>query len=42
VVATLYMVHKAMDAAEQLAKEGVDVEIVDPRTLTPIDKEAII
>ncbi|MGD8544686.1 MAG: alpha-ketoacid dehydrogenase subunit beta [Candidatus Bathyarchaeota archaeon] len=42
VVATLFMVHKALDAAEQLRKEGVNVEVVDPRTLVPLDKEAII
>lgn len=42
VVATLFMVHKALDAAEQLHKEGVNVEVVDPRTLVPLDKEAII
>ncbi len=42
VVATLYMVHKAMDAANQLESEGVSVEVVDPRTLSPLDKESII
>ena len=42
IVATLYMVHKALNAAKQLEKEGVDAEVVDPRTLTPLDKQAII
>jgi pyruvate/2-oxoglutarate/acetoin dehydrogenase E1 component len=42
IVATLYMVHKALAAAEQLDKDGVSVEIVDPRTLTPLDKKIII
>jgi pyruvate dehydrogenase E1 component beta subunit len=42
IVATLYMVHKALNAAKQLEKEGVDAEVVDPRTLTPLDKEAIV
>jgi pyruvate/2-oxoglutarate/acetoin dehydrogenase E1 component len=42
VVATLYMVHKALDAAEELEAEGVSVEVVDPRTLTPLDKQAIV
>lgn len=42
VVATLYMVHKALNAAEELEGEGVSVEVVDPRTLTPLDKETII
>jgi len=42
ILATLYMVHKAVNAAKQLEKEGVDAEVVDPRTLTPLDKQAII
>jgi pyruvate/2-oxoglutarate/acetoin dehydrogenase E1 component len=42
IVATLYMVHKALNAAKQLEKEGVDAEVFDPRTLTPLDKQAII
>jgi pyruvate/2-oxoglutarate/acetoin dehydrogenase E1 component len=36
------MVHKALKAAEKLEDEGINVEIVDPRTLTPLDKQAII
>ncbi len=35
------MVHVAMEASEILAKEGIDVEIVDLRTLSPLDHEAI-
>lgn len=42
VVATLYMVHKALDAAEILEKEGINVEVIDPRTLTPLDTDTII
>jgi pyruvate/2-oxoglutarate/acetoin dehydrogenase E1 component len=42
VVATLYMVHKALEAAEELGGEGVSVEVIDPRTLVPLDKQAII
>jgi len=42
IVATLYMVHKALVAAEQLSKEGISVEVVDPRTLVPLDKQAIV
>jgi len=42
VVATLYMVHKALKAAEMLEAEGISVEVVDPRTLTPLDKQTII
>jgi len=41
-VATLYMVHKALSAAKELEKEGISAEVVDPRTLTPLDKKAII
>ena len=40
-VATSYMVHKALNAAAMLEKEGIDAEVVDPRTLTPLDKATI-
>lgn len=36
------MVHTAMEAAETLAKEGIELEIVDLRTLAPLDGEAIV
>jgi len=36
------MVHSALDAAEILKKDGIDVEILDLRTLSPIDREAIV
>jgi pyruvate dehydrogenase E1 component beta subunit len=42
IVALALMVHRAMEAAEELAKDGISVEIVDPRTLVPFDREAII
>ncbi|MGD0495872.1 MAG: alpha-ketoacid dehydrogenase subunit beta [Candidatus Bathyarchaeia archaeon] len=42
VVATLFMVHKALAATESLEKEGISVEVVDPRTLTPLDKRTIV
>src|SRR4051794_30909048 len=41
VVALAWLVHEALAAAEELDKEGVSVEIVDPRTLVPLDKDAI-
>ena len=41
VVATSYMVHEAMSAAENLEKEGVDVEVVDLRSLKPLDENLI-
>jgi len=42
IVATAIMVHKALEAAVQLEKEGISVEIIDPRTIVPLDKETII
>ena len=42
VVATLVMLHHALAAAEALAAEGVSVEVVDPRTLVPLDGETIV
>jgi pyruvate/2-oxoglutarate/acetoin dehydrogenase E1 component len=42
VIATLYMVHKALESAKKLEGEGVSVEVVDPRTLAPLDKQAIV
>ena len=41
VVALAWLVHEALAAAEVLEKEGVSVEIVDPRTLVPLDAAAI-
>ena len=41
VVATSRMVHHAITAAETLAAEGISIEIVDPRTLVPLDIEMI-
>lgn len=41
VVATQLMRHRAVEAAERLASEGVDVEVIDPRTLVPLDYETI-
>jgi acetoin:2,6-dichlorophenolindophenol oxidoreductase subunit beta len=42
VVATQLMRHRAVEAAEVLAGEGIDVEVVDPRTLVPLDLETIV
>jgi pyruvate dehydrogenase E1 component beta subunit len=41
-VATMLMVHKALEAAKTLEQENVSVEVVDLRTLVPLDKEAIV
>lgn len=42
VVATGIMVQKSMEAAEQVHKEGVSVEVIDPRTLSPLDRQTIV
>jgi len=42
VIAYSIMIPRALEAAEQLASEGIEVEIVDPRTLKPLDSETII
>ena len=42
IVATSYMVHKALAAAQTLAQDGINVEVIDPRTLTPLDKTTIV
>ena len=42
IVATSVMVGKAMAAADELAAEGVDVTVVDPRTITPLDDATIL
>jgi pyruvate dehydrogenase E1 component beta subunit len=41
VVALAWLVHEALAAAEELDKEGVSVEVVDPRSLVPLDTETI-
>ena len=42
VVATMAMVPRALAAAEQLANQGISVEVIDPRTLRPLDEETIL
>lgn len=41
IIATGKMVHEALAAAEQLSKEGIEAEVVDPRSLFPLDKKTI-
>lgn len=41
-VATSIMVYRALEAAKMLAGEGIEAEIIDPRTLVPLDLETII
>jgi pyruvate dehydrogenase E1 component beta subunit len=42
VVATGRLVHESLRAAEEAEKDGISVEVVDPRTLLPLDEEAIV
>src|SRR4051794_23857649 len=42
IVATGWMVSRALAAAEQLAKEGINAEVIDPRTVAPLDLETIL
>lgn len=42
VVATSRMVQKALEAANELSKEGIEAEVIDPRTLVPLDEECIL
>ena len=42
VVAIAMMVHHALEAAEELSKEGIDVEVIDLRTVAPMDTETIL
>jgi pyruvate dehydrogenase E1 component beta subunit len=42
VVGVHTMVGKALSAAEQLAEEGIELEVIDPRSLVPLDEQAIV
>lgn len=42
VVASGLMVARALAAAEKLAKDGIEIEVVDPRTISPIDYDTIV
>lgn len=41
-VAISYLVKEALEAAATLAQEGIDVEVIDPRTIKPLDEELIL
>jgi 2-oxoisovalerate dehydrogenase E1 component len=41
-VATMAMVAPALAAARDLARDGIEVEVIDPRTLRPLDEETIL
>ncbi|MEM7122754.1 MAG: alpha-ketoacid dehydrogenase subunit beta [Pseudomonadota bacterium] len=42
IVAMARMVHKAKEAADALAKDGIECEIIDPRTISPLDEDTIL
>jgi acetoin:2,6-dichlorophenolindophenol oxidoreductase subunit beta len=42
IVATSSMVLAALAAAEELAGDGIDAEVIDPRTTVPLDEETIV
>ena len=42
VIATGPLVHRALKAAEEAEKNGISVELVDPRTLQPLDEETLV
>jgi len=42
IVAKLLMLYRALAAAEKLAEAGIEAEVIDPRTLVPLDKELIL
>lgn len=42
IVTVSLMVHRALDAADDLAAEGIDAEVLDLRSLVPLDREAIL
>ena len=42
VIATGRLVHESLKAAEEAERQGVSVEVIDPRTLQPLDEEALV
>jgi 2-oxoisovalerate dehydrogenase E1 component len=42
VVALAQMVHRAQSACDQLEREGISVELIDPRTVLPLDSDTIV
>jgi pyruvate dehydrogenase E1 component beta subunit len=42
IIATSSMVRVALAAAERLAAEGISAEVIDPRTLVPLDEETLV
>jgi acetoin:2,6-dichlorophenolindophenol oxidoreductase subunit beta len=42
VVALARMVHYTMTAADELEKDGIEIELIDPRTTSPLDEDTIL
>jgi acetoin:2,6-dichlorophenolindophenol oxidoreductase subunit beta len=42
VIATGPLVHRSVEAAEQAEADGISVEVIDPRTLQPLDEDALV
>ena len=42
IVATSYMVQKSLQVSKELSQEGIEVEVVDPRTLNPFDYDTVM
>lgn len=42
IIATLIMLHRALAVASELEKEGISCEVIDPRTIVPLDEETIL
>jgi pyruvate dehydrogenase E1 component beta subunit len=42
IIAAGIMVKKALEAADRLARDGISAEVIDPRTLVPLDKDTLI
>jgi pyruvate dehydrogenase E1 component beta subunit len=42
VVATQVMMHRSLEVAENLAEEGIDIEVIDLRSMVPLDKDTVL
>jgi acetoin:2,6-dichlorophenolindophenol oxidoreductase subunit beta len=42
IICTSSMLYPSLEAAERLAAEGIEVEVIDPRTISPLDEETLV
>jgi pyruvate dehydrogenase E1 component beta subunit len=42
IISVALMLHRSLDAADKLAAEGINAEVIDLRTLVPLDKETVV